>query len=405
MTVNGSIPLVDLVTPHRELQEELLTVFRTALETACFIGGPMVTGFENDFAAFCGTGHCVGVSSGTDALRFALMAAGVQPGSTVITVPNTFIATTEAITQAGAHADFVDIDEQTYTMSPAELERYLETQCQFDPKINKWVHRKTKRVISAVVPVHLYGQVADMDRIVELAERYHLLVIEDACQAHGADYHSRRENRWQRAGSIGRAAAFSFYPGKNLGACGEGGAVTTNDAELAQKVRMLRDHGQPKKYYHDLEGYNGRLDAIQAGILRTKLSYLPEWNEKRREIARQYNSLLVPARGAMILPYEPPWARSVYHLYVVRVRERDEVCNQLHASGIGTGIHYPIPLHLQNAYRAFGYRGGDFPVTERVARELLSLPMYPQLSLEMQQYVAERLLESLATRAKVNAGM
>lgn len=400
---SGSIPFVDLITPHRELEEELLAVFRTALETAGFIGGPMVSGFEHDFAAFCSSSHCVGVSSGTDALRFALMAAGVPAGSTVVTVPNTFIATTEAITQAGAYPDFVDVDERTYTMDPAALERYLDAQCQLDPQTGALIQRRTRRPVSAVVPVHLYGQMADMDQIAEIAQHYHLLVIEDACQAHGADYHSQRQNRWQRAGSVGHAAAFSFYPGKNLGACGEGGAVATNDEALANRVRMLRDHGQSKKYYHEREGYNGRLDAIQAGLLRTKLPHLSDWNTTRRQIAGRYNQMLKPGADAMVLPYEPSWARAVYHLYVVRVPDRDRVRDQLQASGVGTGIHYPIPLHLQNAYRSLGYRNGDFPVSERVASEVLSLPMYPQLSLAQQQYVADKVLESVVTRTGVKA--
>lgn len=403
MTGNGTIPFVDLITPHRELEEELVAVFRSVLQTAGFVGGPMVGSFEHDFANFCGSGHCVGVSSGTDALRFALIAAGVQPGSVVITVPNTFIATTEAITQAGAYPDFVDIDERTYAMDPVALERYLETECQRDPRTNTLVHRKTERPVSAVVPVHLYGQMADMDRIVELAERFDLLVIEDACQAHGADYHSQRQNRWQRAGSVGHAAAFSFYPGKNLGACGEGGAVTTNDEGLANRVRMLRDHGQSKKYYHELQGYNGRLDAIQAGLLRAKLPHLSEWNKMRREIAVRYNRLLEPGADSVVLPHEPSWARAVYHLYVVRVPDRDHVRDQLQACGIGTGIHYPIPLHLQNAYQWLGYHEGDFPISEKVASETLSLPMYPQLSLEQQQYVADKVLESVTTRTRAKA--
>lgn len=251
---SGRIPFVDLVTLHNELYDELLPVFRSVMETAGFIGGPMVEGFEKDFAAFCDAQHCVGVSSGTDAVRFALTAAGVQPGEAVVTVPNTFIATTEAISQAGAHPIFVDIDERTYNMDPSKLQELIETECSLDRETGKPFHPKLNKVISAVVPVHLYGQMADMDAILDIARRYNLIVIEDACQAHGAEYFSARENRWRKAGSMGHAAAFSFYPGKNLGACGEGGAVTTNDAQMARQVRMLRDHGQSKKYYHDIEG-------------------------------------------------------------------------------------------------------------------------------------------------------
>ncbi len=270
MTGDGKIPFVDLVTPHLEIEEELVSVFRGALKTAGFVGGPMVEDFEWDFAEYCGAQYCVGVGSGTDALRFSLIAAGVQAGDTVVTVPNTFIATTEAISQAGARPDFVDIEERTYTMDPRRLQEYLETRCCLDRATGKLLNQQTRRPVTAIIPVHLYGQTADMDPILELAERHNLIVIEDACQAHGAEYFSSKQNRWMRAGSIGRAASFSFYPGKNLGACGEAGAVTTNDQGLAERVRMLCDHGQVRKYHHDIEGYNGRLDAIQAGVLRAK---------------------------------------------------------------------------------------------------------------------------------------
>src|SRR6059036_1715106 len=266
------IPFLELVTPHVELEEQLVSVFRSALKTAGFVGGPMVEEFEREFAEFCGVQFCVGVASGTDALRFALIAAGVQPGDTVVTVPNTFIATTEAISQAGARPDFVDIDERTYTMDPEKLRSYLEIECVRVPQTNRVVSQRTGSPVTAVIPVHLYGQMADMDPILDLATQYNLIVIEDACQAHGAEYFSKKENRWHKAGAMGRAAAFSFYPGKNLGACGEAGAVTTDDEGLANRIRVLRDHGQVKKYYHDVEGYNGRMDAIQAGLLHIKLA-------------------------------------------------------------------------------------------------------------------------------------
>jgi len=392
---NGHIPFVDLVTLHKELQDELVPVFRTALETAGFIGGPMVEQFEMNFATFCDARHCVGVSSGTDALRFALMAAGVQPGEVVITVPNTFIATTEAISQAGARPAFVDIDERTYNMDPAKLQEILETECSLDRETGRPFHRGLQKTISAVVPVHLYGQMADMDPILELARRYNLIVVEDACQAHGAEYFSAKENRWCKAGSMGHAAAFSFYPGKNLGACGEGGAVTTNDAEIARKIRMLRDHGQSKKYYHDIEGYNGRLDSIQAGILHVKLGHLPEWNRKRQEAARRYNDLLSSV-DRVIAPYEPEWSRAVYHLYVIRVQDREGLQKHLADAHIGTGIHYPVPLHLQKSYAECGHKLGDFPVTEAVASEILSLPMYPQLQLAQQCRTVEGTTEFVA---------
>jgi dTDP-4-amino-4,6-dideoxygalactose transaminase len=394
-----NIPFLDLVTPHVELEQELTAVFQQVIRTAGFIGGPMVEGFEKAFATFCDTNFSVAVSSGTDALRFAIMACGIKPGDVVVTVPNTFIATTEAISQAGAVPEFVDIDERTYNMDPEKLRDYLETQCTKE-KSGKLISRRSGRQVTAIVPVHLYGQTADMDAILELADRYGLVVIEDACQAHGAEYFSRKHNRWMKAGSMGRAAAFSFYPGKNLGACGEAGATTTNDEAIAAKVKMLRDHGQAKKYYHDVEGYNGRLDAMQAGFLSVKLKHLPEWNEKRRQNAERYRELLGNCEG-VVLPYEPKWSKAVYHLYVIRVADREQLKDFLAAAGVGTGIHYPIPLHLQKAYATLPYREGDFPVTERVAAEILSLPMFPGLTVEAMRHVAEQTAACVSRLATV----
>lgn len=389
MIDRNGIPFLDLVTPHVELEKELTEVFQRALRNAAFIGGAMVEEFEKGFAAFCDTTHSVAVNSGTDALRFALMAAGVKEGETVVTVPHTFIATTEAISQTGALPEFVDVDERTYNMSPEKLREYFEKQCSLDSK-GKPVSRRSGRPVTAIVPVHLYGQTADMDPILALAEQYGLIVIEDACQAHGAEYFSQREGRWLKAGSMGRAAAFSFYPGKNLGACGEGGAVTTNHKELAATVKMLRDHGQAMKYYHDIEGYNGRLDSMQCGFLTVKLRHLPTWNENRREAARRYDEWLAPIEQ-VISPYCPSFARAAYHLYVIRVRNREGLQKHLTDAGIGTGIHYPVPLHLQKAYETAGYSRGDFPVTERVASEIISLPMFPQLTAEQQSSVVSEL--------------
>ena len=388
-SVSNNIPFLDLVTPHVELEQELTDVFRQALLTAGFIGGPMVEEFEKAFAAFCDAKRCIAISSGTDALRFAIMACGVQPGDVVLTVPHTFIATTEAISQAGATPEFVDIDEYTYNMSVDMLQKFLETQCTRDES-GKLISLRSGRPVTAVVPVHIYGQMADMDSILMLAAQYGLVVIEDACQAHGAEYFSKKLNRWMKAGSMGRAAAFSFYPGKNLGACGEAGAVTTNDNVVADKIKVLRDHGQVKKYYHDVEGYNGRLDAIQAGLLHTKLVHLAKWNEQRRHRAAEYNRLLAK-NEALNLPYEPSWSRAVYHLYVVRTGDRDELMSRLKDAGIGTGIHYPIPLHLQKAYASLNYNRGDFPVAERAAAEIVSLPMFPQLTVDQQVKVAEEI--------------
>ena len=386
------VPFLDLVTVHRGLQDEFVDILKTALSTAGFIGGPMVQGFEQDFAQFCESRFCVGVGSGTDALRFALMAAGIRSGDMVVTVPNTFIATTEAISQAGARPDFVDIDERTYKMDPEKLRQYLEKECSWDSGAKRAFHKQTGNPVTAVIPVHLYGQMADMDPILDLATQYNLKVIEDACQAQGAEYFSKKENRWRKAGSMGHAAAFSFYPGKNLGACGEAGAITTDDEDLAQTCRLLRDHGQSKKYYHDIEGYNGRLDAIQAGFLRAKLRHLKKWNGQRQEIAQRYNKLLAGAEGGVTLPHEPDWSRSVYHLYVLRVGDRAQLQKRLDEAGIGTGIHYPIALHLTKAYEGLSFSAGDFPVAEKTVAQVLSLPMFPDLTSHQQDRVVAGVL-------------
>ncbi len=386
--MNNYVPFVDLVTPHVEVEEELLGVCREALRTGRFIGGAMVEEFEQQFAAFCDTQYCVGVASGTDALRFALIAAGIQPGDVVITVPNTFIATTEAISQAGAVIAFVDIDGRTSQLSPERLREYLAGECCTDRKSGRTVHTATGRPVRAVIPVHLYGQPADMDAIRDICGRHRLIVIEDACQAHGAEYYSKRDGRWRKAGSMGAAAAFSFYPGKNLGACGEAGAITTNDASLAEMARMLRDHGQVKKYIHDFEGYNGRLDAIQAGFLQVKLRRLNAWNEQRRKHADRYAALLDGIEGIRT-PLEPECCRGVYHLYVIRAKERDALQKFLLERNISTGLHYPIPLHRQRAYAGRGFTDGDYPKAEESAREILSLPMFPGLTERQQDLVVD----------------
>ena len=397
----AKIPFLDLVTPHKELEAELLAVVKKAFSNAGFIGGPMVEEFEKEFAAFCGAKYCVGVNSGTDALRFAFMAAGVKPGDIIVTVPHTFIATTEAISQAGAQIAFVDIHEQTYTMDPEKLRQYLETKCEFDTQTGTLTERASKHRVAGIVPVHLYGQTADMDPILDLAAKYNLFVIEDACQAHGAQYFSKKDNTWKLAGSMGQAAAFSFYPGKNLGACGEAGAITTNDETAAARMRMIRDHGQAKKYYHDIEGYNGRLDSIQAGWLSVKLRHLAKWNESRRALAHRYHKLLAEVKDAALLPLEADWTKGVYHLYVIRVQDREALQAYLAEAGIGSGIHYPIPLHLQKAYQHLNYKKGDFPVTERIAVEIVSLPMYPQLTTAEQDEVAAKVREFAAAKISV----
>lgn len=358
------VPFVDLRAQHRELSSEILDCWKEILAEAAFIGGRHVDALEREFAEACGTQHCVCVNSGTDALRFIFLALDVRPGDEVITVPNTFIATAEAISQAGATPVFVDIRPDTYNMDPS--------------KIAQAITPKTR----GIVPIHLYGQPADMDPIVQIADENGLWVVEDACQAHLARYKGRR------VGSIGIGAAFSFYPGKNIGACGEGGAVTTNDAALAEKVRMLRDHGQSQKYYHKIEGFNGRMDAVQAAALRIKLRHLKGWNDARIHHARRYNELLGDI-DAVQLPVCAPGCESVYHLYVIQVQARDNVMRALKESGIETGLHYPIPLHMQEAYASRQIPIGSFPVTESGVRKILSLPIFPELSDKQLEYVCE----------------
>ena len=397
MSTTEQIPFLDLIALHKDLEEELVSTLRDTLRVAGFVGGPKVEEFEREFAKFCDASHCVGVASGTDAVRFALTAAGVKPGDIVVTVPHTFIATTEAISQAGGRPDFVDIDERTYCMDPRKLQEYLERQCSPDSKTGKLIHRKLQAPVTAIVPVHIYGQTADMDPILALARKYNLIVVEDACQAHGAEYFSKAANTWKKAGSMAHAAAFSFYPGKNLGACGEAGAVTTNNEAMAQTMRIIRDHGQARKYYHQMEGYNGRLDALQAGFLTTKLRHLSAWNRNRQEVANRYDRAFADLDG-VVVPFCPDSARSVYHLYVIRVQQRDALQKHLAKSGIGTGIHYPVPLHLQEAYRHLQYPAGSFPVCERVASEILSLPMYPQLRPEQSRRVVSEVAGFLSSR-------
>jgi dTDP-4-amino-4,6-dideoxygalactose transaminase len=349
------VPFLDLKIHHDSMRPELEKAIGEVIDSNAFAGGPFVAKFEQEFAAFCGAASAIGVGNGTDALWLALLALGIGPGDEVITAPMTFMATAEAISFCGAKPVFVDIDERTYTIDPDLVEGAI--------------NPRTK----AIIPVHLFGQVADMDAILEIARRHRLPVIEDACQAHGADYRGRK------AGSIGAAGCFSFYPGKNLGALGEAGAVVTNDEELKNKIQMLRDHGQAKKYHHALIGWNARMDGIQGAALRVKLKHLERANEARRANARLYSEELA-AVEEVILPTEADYGRHVYHLYVVRVQDRDRVLRGMADSGIACGIHYPIPVHLQEAYRFLGYRKGSFPVAERCAGEFLSLPMYPELT-------------------------
>ena len=362
------VPFLDLKAQFRQIEDEVLPMVTEAMNTSAFIGGPQVTGFETEFAEYCDSKYCIGVGSGTDALRFALMALDVGEKDEVITVSNTFIATTEVISQVGAKPVFVDINPETYNMDILGIEGAIS--------------EKTK----AIIPVHLYGQPADMDPILELAGKHHLAVIEDSCQAHGAQYKNKI------AGSIAKTGCFSFYPGKNLGAYGEGGAVVTQDEDIADQIRMIRDHGQREKYLHDMEGYNGRLDAIQAGVLRIKLKRLDAWNKARRQNAAYYSELLSDIPSVTV-PVIADFAVSVFHLYVILVDDRTGLQQFLSERGIATGLHYPIPLHLQKAYERLGYRKGDLPVTENAAERLLSLPMYPELTREQIEYVVESIQE------------
>jgi dTDP-4-amino-4,6-dideoxygalactose transaminase len=350
-----SVPFLNLKAQHQALKAEILAAVSEVLDSTAFAGGPYVAKFEEEFAAYCTTRYAVGVGNGTDALWFALLALGVGAGDEVITVANTFIATAEAITYCGAKPVFVDIEETTYNMDPALLERA--------------VTPRTK----AIIPVHLYGQMADMDPIIEIARKHKIAVVEDASQAHGAEY------KGKRAGTIGDVGCFSFYPGKNLGACGEGGACVTNDADLRAKIAMFREHGQAKKYYHSVVGWNGRLDGIQGAILSIKLKHLEKWTEARRAHARAYTQAFANVHG-ILTPKEASYARHVYHLYVLRVRNRDRVLKNLADKGINCAIHYPLPLHLQDAYKGLGLGPGSFPVSERCAEEIISAPMFPELT-------------------------
>jgi dTDP-4-amino-4,6-dideoxygalactose transaminase len=372
--MQSNIPFLDLQAQHAPLRSELAQVISEVIESGAFAGGPFVEAFEQDFARFCECEHAVGVGNGTDALWLALLACGIGQGDEVITVPNTFIATAEAISFCGATPVFVDVDERTYTMNPGALE--------------KAVTAKTK----AIIPVHLFGQMSDMNPILDFARAHDVRVIEDAAQAHGAEYRGRR------AGSLGAAGCFSFYPGKNLGAFGEAGAVVTNDRALAEKIRILRDHGQVRKYQHAMVGWNCRMDGIQGAVLKVKLRHLAEGNRKRREHAAYYNRAFASVE-AITPPLEADYAKHIYHIYAIRVPERDRILQALQAQGIGCGIHYPVPIHLQEAYRALGYGRNAFPVSEEISAEFLSLPMFPELTEAQLSRVAEAVEESLVVGA------
>ncbi|MEZ4868616.1 MAG: DegT/DnrJ/EryC1/StrS family aminotransferase [Caldilineaceae bacterium] len=356
-----AIPLVDLRAQYAAIRSDIDTAIQSVIATTSFIMGPAVRQFETAFAAFCGVEHCIGVSNGTAALELALRVGNVGPGAEVITAAHTFIATAEAISNVGAKPVFVDIDPITYTVSPAAIAAAITP------------------ATRAILPVHLYGQPAAMTPINEIAQRHGLLVIEDAAQAHGATWQG------QRAGNLAPLACFSFYPGKNLGAYGDAGAVTTNDAALAEQVRLLRNHGRRSKYVHDLVGTNERIDTLQAAILKAKLPYLSQWTTQRQALAARYSELLGDLE--ISLPQVAPAATAAWHLYVIRTPRRDDLLRYLQERGVEAGIHYPIPLHLQPAYADLGYRPGDLPVTEAVADTCLSLPLYPEMSTTQQDRV------------------
>lgn len=360
------VPFLDLKAQYAPLRQEIATVLQEVIDNTAFAGGPMVEKFEKEFAPFCQCDHAIGVANGTDALWMALLCLGIGTGDEVITSPSTFIATAEAISFSGAKPVFVDIDEKTYNIAPSLIEAAITP--------------KTK----AIIPVHLFGQPAAMDPIMDIARSHGLFVIEDACQAHGAEYKGRR------AGSIGDAGCFSFYPGKNLGAYGEAGAVVTNNADLAQRLRMFRDHGQRKKYHHSIIGWNGRMDGFQGAVLSVKLPHLPQWTEARRKNAALYDELMADV-STVTTPPVADYAKHVYHVYAIRTKNRDLFMEDLAAHGIACGIHYPVPLHLQEAYRFLGYKEGAFPVAEKCANEFVSLPMYPELTEEMIHYVVGRI--------------
>lgn len=363
------IPLLDLQAEYAEIKELVDAAMRRVVESGRFILGDEVTGFEKEFADFCLADHAIGVGSGTDALYVALKTCGVETGDEVITTPMTFIATSEAISLCGAKPVFVDVDLLTHNMDPEKLKAAITS--------------RTK----AIVPVHIHGYPVDMEPILELARKHHLVVIEDAAQAHGAEY------KGKRVGTLADMACFSFYPGKNLGAYGDAGAITTNDPDLAQKARLLRDHGRTSKYEHQAVSFNWRIDALQAAILRAKLTHLEGWNKRRREIARMYNHLL--GKSSIQLPMISDEFDAVWHHYAITLQNRDSIQEKLKTEGIETGIHYPIPLHLQPAYKFLEYEPGEFPNSEKVAMTTLSLPMYPSMSDEQVQRVVDVLIKSL----------
>ena len=389
------IAFVDLGAQHAEVRDEIDAAIAGIIDSSAFIGGPRLEAFEEAFARFTGADFAIGVGHGTDAVKIALQVVGVGAGDVVLTVSHTFIGSVEGAVQMGAAPVFVDVDPESRTLCPSSLRRVLENECRRED--GELRHVPSGRRVGAILPVHLYGQSADMAPILALAEEYGLPVVEDAAQAHGTTYRFP-DGREVPCGSMGAASAFSFYPGKNLGAMGEAGAVTTNDAEHARKARILRDHGQPRKYIHEVaDGGNSRLDAIQAAVLGIKLERLEGWNRRRREIAAAYRALLgdLAGSGDLELPTEKGWGHHVYHLYVVQTPLRDRLHERLKEEGVPTGFHYPVPLHLQPAFEGAILGEEPLPVTEDSARTCLSLPMHPHLTDEQVERVAASLRKSI----------
>jgi dTDP-4-amino-4,6-dideoxygalactose transaminase len=368
------VPFLDLKAQHAPLRDQFDRAIAKVIDSGAFAGGPFVATFEDEFAAFCECEHAIGLGSGTEALWLTLLALDVGPGDEIITVPSTFMATAEAISYCGATPVFVDIDDRTYTMDPAEIQAAITD--------------KTR----AIIPVHLFGQPADMDPILEIARMHNLFVIEDAAQAHGAEYKNRK------AGTLGDAGCFSFYPGKNLGAFGEAGAVVTNDGKLQEKIRILRDHGQVRKYYHTMIGWNCRMDGIQGAVLSIKLQHLKQGNDLRRAHALKYSEAFANVEE-LVVPIEATYAQHVYHVYAIRVKERAEFMQSLADKGIGCGVHYPVPIHLQDAYRGLGFKKGSFPIAECTADEFVSLPMFPELTEGQLHRVIEAVKDCVAVPA------
>jgi dTDP-4-amino-4,6-dideoxygalactose transaminase len=373
------VPFLDLKAQYLTIKDEIDASINDVIDKTAFAGGPFVAQFEKEFADFCNCEYAIGVGSGTEALWLPLLASGIGTGDEIITAPTTFIATAEAISFCGARPVFVDVDEQTYNLNPDLLEAAITP--------------KTK----AIIPVHLFGQTADMDPIMEIARKHNLVVIEDACQSHGGEY------KGKRSGSIGDAGAFSFYPGKNLGAYGEAGAIVTSNAELTSKIQMFRDHGQSKKYYHGMIGWNARMDGIQGAILSAKLKHLESWTEARRKNASLYNEFLSNVDG-IITPQEADYAKHVYHIYAIRVKNRDELIGKLAEKEIFCGIHYPVPVHLQEAYKFLGLSKGSFPIAEKCAAEFVSLPMFPELTEAQIKYTTDNIKNLLSNSGGKVAG-